>query len=265
MKKICFLVSIITLSIQAGASEFLEFGAKDFKSKKLKDSKLIFDVGANYMAYPTTLPAFQGAHETIKAQDDYEVYGLGMAFGGELYFGAGFSSTIKVGGFYSKTLNEVTGQAAKDIDIDLAKSSSSHMVYGTEASGSLNYLFETKSVGIQPFVEFGVGTGIADIEKTYEYKGLASSSNPNPEFYNIDLEENFNFARTSVGVNFISATGIVSYVKLSRLGMVVNKREYKGSIQTANDSSRQSQNGKFDDLNESVELMMASLGLGFMF
>ena len=265
MKKI-FITTLLTVStLTAGASEFMEFGAKDFKSKKLNNSKWVFDIGANYMAYPTVLPEFKGAHETIKAEQDYDVYGLGLAFGGEINFGAGFSSTIKLGGFYSKTLNEIRGQAAEDIKLDLASTSSSHMVYGGEASGSLNYLFETKSIGIQPFVEFGLGSGIASIEKTYEYKGLSGSSDPNPEFYNIDLEENFNFARTSVGVNFISATGIVSYLKVSRLGMVVTEREYKGSIQSSSDSAKQPKNEKQTGLNESVEVMMASIGLGFMF
>lgn len=260
------LVSLLVLSVSSvSASEFMEFGAKDFKSTKLKESKWVFDIGANYMAYPTTLPAFEGAHHSIKNQEDYEVLGVGLGFGGEIYMGAGISSTIKIGGFYSKTTDTSIGQAAKDVDLELANTSNDHMVYGGEASASLNYLFETKSYGIQPFVEFALGAGQANIEKTYEYKGLEGGTSPDPEYYNIKMEEGFNYARSTIGLNVISSTGLLFYTKASRLGMVVNERSFKGKVETAAKTTTNYDGKKEKNLNESTEVMMYSLGMGFLF
>lgn len=266
MKKIFIPLMVVIASSNAFTSEFMEFGSKDFKEKKMDKSRWIFDIGANYMAYPTVMPnSFKGAHETIKEKDTYDVYGVNLGIGGELNLGAGISSTIKVGGFYSKTLDKNIGQAAKDIDLELANSSSSHMIYGGEASASLNYMIETSVIGIQPFVEFGLGTGVSDIEKSYEYKGLAGSTNPNPEYYNMNIEEGFNYAKTAAGINFISNSGIVSYIKVSNLGINVTKRESKGSIQNAGDATRTTYNEKKTDLNDTTNVMMASVGFGFMF
>lgn len=260
------LTTILTFIVSsAGATEFLEFGAKNFKSTKLHKSKWVFDFGANYMAYPTTMPAFQGAHKSIKAKDTNNIYGMNLGFGGEIHLGGGFSTTVKVGGFYSKTLDKTVGQAAKDIDLELANESSDHMVYGGEGSASLNYLFETKSYGIQPFIEFGIGTGVASIEQQYDYKGVTGGTNPNPESYDIKMDEGFNYARSTLGLNIISATGILFYTKVSSLGMVVNKRKIKGSIKTAAKSSTDSVNTKKTNLNEANEVFMASVGMGFLF
>lgn len=261
------LTTLLALTVStAGASEFMEFGAKNFKSTKLKKSKWVFDLGANYMAYPTTLPAFKGAHATIDENQDHQIYGINLGFGGEVYLGAGLSSTIKVGGFYSKTMNETVGKAAKDVDIDLAEKATDHLVSGGEASISLNYLFETKAVGIQPFAEFGVGAGTAKIEQRYSYKGLEGGTDPNPESYEAKVEEGFSYARTTIGLNVISATGILFFTKVSRLGMVINEREVTGSIQTSAKSSKSDiSTGKKKDLNESNEIFMATLGMGFLF
>lgn len=260
------LTALLTLSVTSvSASEFMEFGAKNFKSTKMKESKWVFDVGANYMAYPTTLPGFKGTHANIEENSDHDIYGINLGFGGELYFGAGLSSTIKIGGFYSKTMNETTGKAAKDVDIDLAEKSTDHMVSGGEASISLNYLFETKSYGIQPFAEFGLGAGTAQVEQRYSYEGLEGGTNPNPESYDVKVEEGFSYARSTVGLNVISATGILFFTKVSRLGMVVNKREVKGTIKTAAKSSEQDVSSKKTDINESNEVFMATLGMGFLF
>lgn len=260
------LTTLMLLTVSsASASEFLEFGAKNFKSTKLKESKWVFDFGANFMAYPTNLPSFEGVHENIKGQENYNLYGLNLGFGRELYLGAGLSTTIKVNGLYSKTLDRTVGQASEDVDIELANTSSDHMMMSGEASASINYLFETKSIGIQPFVEFALGTGQATIQREYEYRGLEGGINPNPELYDIRMDEDFNYARSTVGINFISATGLVFYTKASRLGMVVTEREYTGKIQEAGAKSSTNQNDKKTNLNESNEVMMYSLGMGFMF
>lgn len=266
MKKFVFFIIFTSITLMAQGSEFMEFGAKDFKSKKMNKSKWVFDLGASQINYPTKFPnEFKGAYDTVKKEHDYESYGIQLGFGGELNLGAGISSTLKLGGFYSKNLNSVKAQASEDIDLDLASTSLSHVVYGGEASLSLNYLFETKSLGIQPFIEFGVGSGVTDIKRTYDYKGLSGSSYPDPEYYEMNIDEKFDFSRMSVGVNFISARGLVSYFKASRLAMVVSERKYEGKIQSATDTDKVPYSDKLTDLTDSFDMLMGSVGLGFRF
>jgi hypothetical protein len=264
MTKVLRATILLSLSASAFSAEFMEFGAKDFKSKKMDKSRWALELGGNYMQYPTALPSFKGAHANIKNEQDYDVYGLNLAFGREFYLGANVSMSAKVGGFYSKTMSDTKAKAAKDIDLDLASIKNDHMVYGTDATVSLNYMIETSIIGIQPFIEFGVGAGQSAIEKTYDYKGLAGSLNPNPESYNMKSNELFGYNKSSVGINFVGFSGMTSFLKVTRLGMNVNEREYKGSIKTASDTSKQPVNSKSNP-NDSLEVMMVSLGLGFLF
>lgn len=266
MKK-SFIMSVLLTSLvtSASAAEFMEFGTKDFKSKKLRDSKWIFDTGANFVQYPTTLPEFTGTHESVKKDSQANIYGLTLGFGREFFLGAGVSTTVKLNGFYSKTLEKNVGQAAEDVDIDLAEKYDVNMVYGTDATISLNYLFENSIVNVQPFVEFGAGTGASRIEKKYSFRGVTGSATAsNPELYDIAMEETFNYAKTSVGLNFISNSGIVSYIKATRLGLNVSSRETTGSIQTQG-NAKTSADSKQTNLDESLEVVSASLGMGFLF
>ena len=264
MKK-SLLYTLLMASIgSASAAEFMEFGSKDFKKNKLNESKWIFDTGINFVEYPTSLPSFSGTHESIKEDSAAQIYGISLGFGRELQIGSGFSSTIKLGGFYSKTLEKNVGQAAEDVDIDLAEKYNVNMVYGIDATASINYLFENKVLSIQPFVEFGAGTGASEIEKKYSFRGVTGSTTSSaPELYDVSVDEAFTYSKASVGLNFISSTGIVSYVKATRLGLAVNSRKTKGSIQTQGNEKVSAENAA--NAEDNLEVMSASLGLGFLF
>jgi len=258
-----FTIGAIALSSISGvlASEFMEIGSKDFKSKKIKQSRWQFDIGAHYLKYPAGLPSFNGKHAKIKSDTEYELLGLGLGVGPEIMVGKGFSITIKVGGFYSKFVDKITGQAAQDIDYKVATTESDHSVYGAEASVSLNYMIETSIINVQPFIEMGAGSGKSTLDKDYEYTGLSSDGSDKEE-YTAKMEEDFAYARATVGVNFISHTGIISYIKASNMAMNIIDRKVKGSSTIGSTVSSLDSDGKVD---ESSSVFSASLGIGYLF
>jgi hypothetical protein len=264
MKKSLLLTMLVATIGSASAAEFMEFGSKDFKKNKLNDSKWIFDTGLNFVEYPTSLPTYSGTHESVKENSKAQIFGISLGFGREFNIGSGFSSTVKLGGFYSKTLEKSVGQAAEDVDLDLAEKYDVSMVYGMDATASINYLFENKVINIQPFVEFGAGSGASTMEKKYSFQGVDGSPTASqPELYDVAVDEAFTYSKASVGLNFISSTGIVSYVKATRMGLSVNSRKTKGSIQTQGNSKVSAENSA--NAKDSLEVMSATLGLGFLF
>lgn len=245
------------LALNANAVGFLEFRDDEFKAESVKEKKWLFNIGMEYLQYPTTLPEFKGEHESIKDGENYNVYGLSLGFGREFSLFGNFSTSLKLGGFYAKTMGESVGKASEELDLDLSNVRSDHLVYGGEASASLNYLVENSVLNFQPFFEFGAGTGIANIEKEYVFEGIQGDRS-DAENYDISVDENFNYTRASLGVNFISLKGIVSYVKVTQMFMGLSKRKTKGNDGSSNIDEE-------DEAPDSKNLLAASIGFGYLF
>ena len=257
MKSAAMLI-IASLSLPAFGAGFLEFRDEGFKSESIKEKKWQITMGADYLNYQASLPAYSGKHEKIDSDENSNIYGVSIGFGREFRVAGDFSITPKLGGFYTKTLQRNVGKASKDIDLDLSSVRDDHMVYGGEVSASLNYLFENSILNLQPFFEAGVGTGIANIQKEYIFDGIQSDRS-DAEDYDVSVDENFNYTRASLGVNFISTQGVLSYVKVTQMVLDVTKRKTKGSINGADQSKNES------DLNERKDFLAASIGFGYLF
>ncbi len=256
MKYALALMAFI-IGAQANAAEFLEFRDENFDPRSVEDKNWQFNFGVEYLRYPTVLPAFQGTHEKIEKEEKYDVYGVGLAFGREFDLFGGLSTVWKLGGFYSKTLETTRGKAAQGEDLELANVRTNHMVYGGEATASLNYLFDNKVIDVQPFVEFGLGTGIANIEKEYVFEGIQPDRS-DAEDYDIRTEENFNYAKTSIGINFIGLEGVAFYIKATNMILNISKRKITGF-----DGSKKRDDSSQPD--ETKSLLSASLGVGYLF
>ncbi len=265
MRKL-LLLSLLVNSIagSVSAAEFMEYGSKDFKKNKLHKDKWIFETGINFIEYPTSLPSFEGTHESVKEDSKSEIYGMTVGFGREFLLGAGFSTALKANIFYSKSDQNDTGQGAEDVDIELSENKITNTAYGSDISISINYLFENKVINVQPFAEFGAGVGASSLKRDYSFRGVTGSSiSPDPELYDVVVDEEFNYNKVSLGVNFISLRGITSYIKASRLGLAVSSRKTSGSIRTQGNSEVDAQGSS--QAKDSLEVLSASLGIGFLF
>lgn len=250
---------LITFSALAFDKEFLEFGEKDFQ-KKIKKNNWMVDVSAQFIQYETRFPEFTGEHIKVDDNDKYDMYGINIAIGKEFYFFGDFSLGFKSALFYNENQKDVNGKAAKDIDVDLSRDRTDYRMYGAQADIYLNYLIELKSVNLQPFIGTGLGLGVAEMEKRYTFDGISTATPVvSAESYSADLREEFSYINTNVGISFISRTGLITTLKVTRIDTLKTNREVSGEINGSNFET------KDNNLDESVTNYMASLGVGFFF
>lgn len=263
MKKIIIAILFVPF-LGLAADNFLEFGdvnfGRDFKEK----SKWIFKLGSETIHYVSKFPEYKGEHVTVESEEADNVNGYGLSLGRDFYLGGGVSTSFQISGLYSKTLDKVTGKAAKDINIDFSEVRTAHQMTAYEASFALNYLFDYKVVDIQPFIEFGAGAGEVLNQKEYHRRGFPSETEGSEE-YNVSVKEKFALTRLSIGINFISYKGLMSYIKVSSVPIFITKRETDGRTNLKGTAVYQDVSSKDSSLNEKQNLTMISIGIGSYF
>ncbi len=264
MSKKIFL-SLILVSFNVFSSEnFMEFGdinfGRDFKEK----SKWLLKSGAEYIKYPYVLPEFKGEHEEFGDDEFDELNGYGLGVGRDFYLGNGFSSLVSLNFYYSKTLDKTIGKAAEDIDFDYSNTRIAHEMYAAEASIALNYIYDFKVVDVQPFIEVGFGLGQNKIQIEYSTLGFTGEDNSS-EDYDVTVTEEFALSRASIGVNFISYKGLMSYLKFTTMGVVKASRESVGESNLRGSSTVVKYDENESNLSESEAISMVSIGIGRYF
>lgn len=255
------MIFLIT-SIAYSEEGFLDFGNQNFAREKTFESKWVFKLGADYLAYQTKLPEYKGMHDSIREGEIEDVVGVGLGFGRDFYLGAGLSTTLGFSLTYAKTLQQEIG-GADGLDVDVASTRKSHLISMGEVQGSINYMFDNKTVDIQPFIEASFGVGRTELE--YEYKRAPIGGATEAEFYNVSSEEFYNFAKASIGMNIISFNGLVTYIKVTTAKLFINERNIKGDSNVAGTLAVESLDSENKKLSEEVSITQASLGLGYMF
>lgn len=244
------------------ADNFLQFGNKDFSKEKKDKSKWFFKTGVEYIGYKTNLPEYRGVHDSIRAGEVQDVLGIGFGFGRDFYLGRGFSFGLGTGVTYAKTLAREINNAASDLDIDIANTRKSHLLLTGEIQASLSYTFDNKLIDIQPFIEGSFGIGSANID--YEYDREPVDGDMSEENYKANSDETFTMTKLSLGVNFISFKGLVTYLKLTTAMINITKRDIDGRSNVAGTDDIVSFDGI--ETNEDPSFVtMASLGLGYLF
>lgn len=259
------LLCLILMSVNAFSSEnFMEFGDVNFGRNFKEKSKWLLKSGAEYIKYPYVLPEYKGEHEKFGEDEFDELNGYGLGVGRDFYLGNGFSSLVSINLYYSKTLDKTIGKAAEDIDFDYSSTRIAHEMYAAEASLALNYIYDFKVVDVQPFIEVGFGLGQNEIQIEYSTVGLTGEDNSS-EDYDVTVTEEFAITRASVGVNFISYKGLMSYFKFTAMGIVKANRESVGESNLRGDSTIVKYDENETSLNESETISMISIGIGRYF
>ena len=78
------------------------------------------------------------------------------------------------------------------------------------------------------------------------------------------MKEKFNYAKSSLGINFISGLGIFSYLKVTMMAMNISERETVGSYKVQSGAVT-TKDEKNTNANDSLNLTTASLGFGYLF
>lgn len=264
MLRVFLLLLIFSTSVVRADDNFLDFGDKEFAKLKTEESKWFVKSGLEYIAYRSMMPDYKGEHETFKEGQIHDVVGYGLGIGREFYFTNGFSSSFSIGLTYAKTLSREAGQAHPDIDLEVATTRKGHYITSIEAQGSLNYLFDFTVVDVQPFIEGSVGVGQAELEFQYQREPVDGTAD-DAEDYDVTSEENFTYTKVSLGLNLISYKGLTSYFKVTSALMIILDREIKGDSNVSGTNTVIDLDSKDNNLNETVTMTMASVGLGYMF
>lgn len=246
-------------------SNFMEFGnvnfGRDFKDK----SKWYLKLGSETIRFASNLPEYKGEHVSVEDGEVDDLNGYGLSFGRDFYLGAGVSTSFSIGAYYSKTLDKIIGKAAKDIDLDFAETRTAHQLTAYEAAVSLNYLFDYKVVDIQPFIEAGIGAGEVITEKEYYRLGIDGFETNGSEEYDVSVRETFALTRISLGVNFISYKGLMSYFKVTTMPLVVSDRETDGQSNVKGSATIIDLNNNESGVNDNKTLTLVSVGIGSYF
>mgnify|MGYP003686184625 FL=1 len=220
--------------------------------------------GVEYINYPVTLPEFEGEHQSYDKSEKDDLNGYGLSFGRDFYIANGFSTLISVNFYYSKTLDKKIGKAAEDIDFDYAFTRSSHELVAYEGSLAINYIFDYKLVDVQPFIELGLGVGQNKVSKEYRTLGFTDVADSS-EDYDVNVKEDFALTRASIGINFISYKGLMSYIKLTTVSILKTTRETEGESNLRGSAAIVSYDANETGLSESKTMTMASVGIGRYF
>jgi hypothetical protein len=247
------------------ADNFMEFGNVDFGRDFKEKSKWLLRIGSETIRYASTFPEYTGEHEEIKDGEVNDLNGYGLSFGRDFYLGNGLSSTINLGAYYSKTLDKIVGKAARDIDLDFSETRTAHELTGYEAGIGINYLFDYRIVDIQPFFEIAMGAGQVKAEKQYTRRGFPNNETNGSEEYDVNVTEQFAFSRLSMGVNFISYKGLMSYLKMSTMPIIIASRETKGVTNLKDSAVIVDVDKSEKGLTETKNLILLSIGIGSYF
>ncbi len=223
-------------------------------------------VGLEAMEY--TLPfSYTGSKESFE-EENRNLYGGRIGFGGEIYLGAGFLISTRLEGYYMGTLFESAQTADPELpDEDLATIKDSGQIYGGDIVQSLSFLWELKTKNpimqtmtylmVEPFVEIGVGRAWAFNKKDYSYDTGAVV-----EEYDQSFNDELTNVRVGGGINFTSRQGFFLFLKATENRYDITKRRTKGYYYSDGNSSTPVDSEPSTDLGP---IMVYSLGGGYKF
>lgn len=216
-----------------------------------------FIVELNTIEYTPELLQFSGKKRTINNESDYTP-GLMLGVAREMRIGKGFSWTLKLGGFLNHKKDDEVEKGPVEVPELVSQYEQETKLYGGEASVNLNYQIETSWIMLQPFINFTLAKGKAESNVFYNYD-LATVN----EQYNVETTENFNMQKIGLGMNFISSSGIFSYLSANYNNMNIEDRARKGTYR-ADGGSTQAVDTK-ESVNSSNSFMSYHFGVGYRF
>ena len=211
--------------------------------------------------------SYSGAKETFP-EEQRQLYGGRLGFGGEIYLGAGLMTSTRVEGYYMGTLFESAQTADPELeDETVATIKDAGQIYGADIVQTLSFIWELKTrnplidemtyLTVEPFIEGGIGKAWAFNKKDYSYDtGVVVE----------EYDQSFNDELTNVkfggGINFTSRQGFFLSLKVTQNRYDITKRRTKGYFYKDGDASAQVASDPSTDLDP---VMVYSLGGGYKF
>lgn len=221
-----------------------------------------------FEAMEYTLPfSYTGSKESFE-EENRNLYGGRLGFGGEIYLGAGFLISTRVEGYYMGTLFESAQTADPELeDEELATIKDAGQIYGGDIVQSLSFMWELKTKNpimqtmtylmVEPFVEVGVGRAWAFNKKDYSYDtGVVV------EEYDQSFNDELTNVRVGGGINFTSRQGFFLFLKATENRYDITKRRTKGYFYSDGNTPTDVSSTPSTELGP---IMVYSLGGGYKF
>lgn len=200
----------------------------DFYQRK---SRWVSTFGFENMKYPTVFK-FDG-RKSFK-ENDKELWGARLGFGGEIYLGGGFVTRSMVEGFYMGTLfSRVLNGGTFDSDVKYSYTKQTGQIYGVDAAQSLGWMFDFKAknpfmetmsyMTLETFVEAGIGKAYAYNRLNYSY-----DLTPTNEAYKLRVVDDLLNARIGGGFNLTANSGFFLTLKATINRYDITQRKSEG-------------------------------------
>ena len=261
MPSILLLILLTSMNVFADqeAESFLEVGDRAFNQR---DNHFFFGISWEELPFEPDLE-FEGDLATVNDRITY-LNGIGLELGYELNLGEMLTIMLKAQGFHAENFTQDTKKASEDYPVDVQSIDHLNRVqaYGGAIAIGLEWMSRWK-IGIEPFLEFGTGTGTAFLYRDYEYN--STNNRLGEEYYLVDLTYDFTYTRTALGVNFKGSYGLFSFFKVTQMAITPGSGEIELRSKLASGGRVAPGKQDIDDLDAHVAQNMITIGAGYMF
>lgn len=244
---------------------------KKFNPRK---SHWLFTFGfenSKYEVIPEKRFEFEGRKDF--KNDQKELWGGRLGFGGEIYLGAGFITRSIVEGYYMGTLfARVLNGGADAEDVEFAYTKETGQILGGDISQSLGWMFDLKTknpfmdemtyLTIEPFIEAGLGKAYAYNRTNYSYDTGTTPTSAR-ESYRLRVRDDLLNARVGAGINMTSSAGFFLTLRATVNRYELTQRKIDGFTQpngqTTTEFNETQKDAKIDPI------VIYTLGGGYKF
>lgn len=228
---------------------------------------------SKYEVIPEKKFEFEGEKKNFR-NEQQELWGGRIGFGGEVYLGAGFVTRSMLEGYYMGTLfSRILNGGDEAEDIEFAYTKRTGQILGGDAAQSLGWMFDLKTKNpfmdemtyliVEPYIEAGIGLGWAyqNINHSYDTTAPASPGGV-AERYKLRVRDDLLNARIGGGINLTSSTGFFLNLRATINRFEVTKRNIDG-FKTQSGSTT-----VFDETNKNAKIdpiVIYTLGGGYKF
>jgi hypothetical protein len=257
-----YLLLIFTGNITAEklyADEATLWRDSNILKEGLTESQWVMFIGAEIMRLdPITnfsLPR-QGLGERTET-----LYGPVLGFARKWYIIGNLTTTTEPMAYYLQNDDTKVELPTNDAisTYKVSEFSEKYQYFGLRIAQSIGYTFEFDSFNFEPFAQAYIGQGFNRTKIYYLWDTKLAS-----EYQEFDstVRENITHQGFAAGFQLIGKNGYMSFVKVSKNTLTFKKRESK-STQTVDGVTTSSESK--ESLNEDLEKLSVSLGLGYIF
>lgn len=235
----------------------------EFENRRVdikKDSPWSVDVSATARQYRPNF-AFNSSFSGGRSFNQKLLYAFGpvIDIGRDFYLSERISTSTRIHGFYSTIRNSDDKQADPTLAVSISKTQEEYQNYGAGISQTVGYDFYSDQLIIRPFAAYSVGYAVGTGNLKYDYNIGADV-----EAYNVDFEDRYVYNDITIGVRFITESGLATTIQASRIGVLSGDLQLRGYSIPNTGAGRVTEDADLDSRSGQANYS-ASIGVGYYF